>query len=89
MAIANRHIAELLAREAESADGHVRRALRGASRAALFWPVEAPDLARTATLREMAGAAGARGLEYVAVTDHTESLRIARGSLTDSELPFF
>jgi len=146
----NRDIAEFLARAGEEAEGHVRRALRRASRAALSWPVEAatlvdgdrlttlarvgPYIARrirdwleadvpvperpplrsdfltlsearatlaanpewtralrgdlqvhtvwsdgTGTIEEMAEAAIARGHEYIAITDHTRTLRIAGG----------
>jgi histidinol phosphatase-like PHP family hydrolase len=150
-AITNRDIAELLAVAADVAEGHTRRALRRASRAALLWPIEAvtlvasgrspteldrvgPYLARrirewidagtapppapalrqdfltlteaqailsedptwasslrgdlqihttwsdgTTSIAVMAEAARARGLEYLAITDHTQSLRIARG----------
>ena len=42
--LTNDQIAELLAREAETAEGHRERALRRASRAAFMWPVEAMDL---------------------------------------------
>jgi histidinol phosphatase-like PHP family hydrolase len=148
--LGNRDIAELLARAGEEAEGHVRRALRRASRAALSWPVEAatlvdddrltslprvgpyigrrirewldadapvpepPPLRRdfltlsearatlaakpewtqalrgdlqvhtvwsdgTGTIEEMAEAAIRRGHEYIAITDHTRTLRIAGG----------
>ena len=40
----NATLAELLAREADTADGYLRRAFRRASRAALLWPVEASAL---------------------------------------------
>jgi DNA polymerase (family 10) len=149
--LSNAQLAELLAREAESATGHVQRALRHASRQAFLWPEEAaaihargepltqlagigPYLARrlrdwleqpptppvppeprrgfltltearallaahpswqsdlrgdlqmhtewsdgSASVGEMAAAARERGYEYVAVTDHSKGLKIARG----------
>ena len=40
-ALSNAQIAELLTRAAETADGHRRRALQRAARAAFLWPVEA------------------------------------------------
>lgn len=40
-ALSNAQIAELLTRAAETADGHRRRALRRAARAAFLWPEEA------------------------------------------------
>jgi len=42
--LTNRDLAELLAREAEEATGHVARACRRASRSAFLWPVEAAAL---------------------------------------------
>jgi histidinol phosphatase-like PHP family hydrolase len=151
--VRNRDIAELLACEADRADGHLRRAFRRASRAALSWQVEAaelgsltelprvgPYLARlirdwieagtpapappplrhdfltftearailsrdaawgaalrgdlqthtlwsdgTASVAEMADTARARGHAYLAITDHTKSLRIA-GGLDENDL---
>ena len=149
--LANRHLVELLAREAERGEhgDHRRRALRRAARAALMWPEEAsalhaagrslselryvgpwlahliaewveaapalpepPPLRRgfathaearatlahhpdwrvrgdlqmhtlhsdgTASIAEMAAAGSARGHEYVAITDHSKGLAIARG----------
>lgn len=44
--LTNAEIAELLAREAESAKQPLQRALRRASRRAFLWPVEAADLYR-------------------------------------------
>ena len=43
--LTNGDLAELLARSAENEEGHRVRALRRASRAAMFWPDEAADLA--------------------------------------------
>ena len=43
--LSNGDLAELLSRAAESEEGHRVRALRRASRAAMFWPEEAADLA--------------------------------------------
>jgi putative hydrolase len=151
LALRNRDLAELLAGTADGEEGHRRRALRRAARAALLWPEEAmavasagrtltelrsvgPWIARTihawledpppvpeptplrqgfmslaearavlaahpdwrpalrgdlqmhttwsdgrAPLEEMAEAAAGRGHEYVAVTDHSQGLKIARG----------
>jgi hypothetical protein len=42
--LSNRDIAELLALDAERAEGHRARAGRRASRAAPLWPAEAADL---------------------------------------------
>ena len=44
--VSNGMLAELLTRAAESEEGHRRRALRRAGRAALLWPEEAADLGR-------------------------------------------
>ena len=44
--VSNGVLAELLTRAAESEEGHRRRALRRAGRAALLWPEEAADLGR-------------------------------------------
>jgi len=44
--LTNLEIAELLAREAESAKQPVQRALRRASRRAFLWPEEAADIYR-------------------------------------------
>src|SRR5204863_6835954 len=51
MHLRNRDIAELLAREGETAEGHRRRAFRRAARAALSWPAEAADLRSLTELR--------------------------------------
>lgn len=40
VSISNATIAELLSREAEEANGHLRRALKGAACQALLWPDE-------------------------------------------------
>ena len=149
--VSNAQIAELLTRAAESADGHRRRALQRAARAAFLWPTEAaavvshgrsltelpqvgpwiaamieslladpaefvepPEIRRgfltiaearatvaanpdalasllsdlqmhttysdgRATLREMVGAAAARGYAHVAITDHSKGLTVANG----------
>ena len=54
--IANRDIAELLAREAEEASGTLQRAFRRAARAAFLWPREALDLlAADESLTQLAG----------------------------------
>jgi DNA polymerase (family 10) len=151
MALTNAHLAEFLARSAADEQGHRRRALQRAARAAFYWPDEAsalvargrsltelravgpwvaqriagwladspeppepPELRRGfltlaevrstlatnqdwraslrgdlqmhttysdggATLREMADTAAGYGYEYVAVTDHSKGLPIARG----------
>jgi len=42
--ISNRHLAELLAREGEGAEGYVRKAFFRAAHAAFVWPVEAAAL---------------------------------------------
>lgn len=44
--ITNAHLAELLAREADQAQGHVALALKRAARSAFLWPEEAAELAR-------------------------------------------
>jgi histidinol phosphatase-like PHP family hydrolase len=147
----NATIAELLIREAGTAEGHRERAFRRAAHAAYLWPEEAadvvaagrspmelagigPSLAKrleawiaaspadveppperrefltlaqarkilasdpgwasrlqgdlqmhtewsdgTSTIAEMAAAASARGLRYIAITDHTKGLKIANG----------
>jgi histidinol phosphatase-like PHP family hydrolase len=149
--VSNAQIAELLTRAAESADGHRRRALQRAARAAFLWPAEAaalvsqgrsltelpqvgpwiaamiesvladppefvepPEIRRgfltvaearatvaanpdavasllsdlqmhttysdgRATLRDMVGAAAARGYAHVAITDHSKGLTVANG----------
>jgi hypothetical protein len=41
VSLSNAQIAELLTRAAETADGHRRRALQRAARAAFLWPEEA------------------------------------------------
>ncbi len=52
----NALIAELLIREAQSADGHRERAFRRAARAAFMWPVEASELAATGgSLTQLSG----------------------------------
>lgn len=52
----NASIAELLVREAKTAEGHWARAFRRAARAALMWPVEAGELfAAGRPLEELAG----------------------------------
>ena len=151
MALTNLEISELLARRADEADGHRARALRKASRAALYWDVEAstlpeedrsltelyrigpkierlmlewfehePDVPEpeptrqgfmtnaharavvaanpgwrrelkgdlqmhsvhsdgSLTIEEMASACIERGHEYMAITDHSQGLRIAGG----------
>ena len=53
---ANAHIAELLAREAETASGILVRAFRRAARLAFLWPEEVVDLvAQNRPLTELAG----------------------------------
>jgi histidinol phosphatase-like PHP family hydrolase len=44
--LSNAQVAELLAREAEHASGHMQRALRSAARRAFLWPEEASELVR-------------------------------------------
>jgi histidinol phosphatase-like PHP family hydrolase len=52
----NAAIAELLIREAESADGHREQAFRRAAHAAFMWPEEATDIAAAGrSLTELAG----------------------------------
>jgi histidinol phosphatase-like PHP family hydrolase len=52
----NASIAELLAREAETAEGHREKAFRRAAHAAFMWPVEASELfAAGRTLEELLG----------------------------------
>jgi hypothetical protein len=52
----NAEISELLARRADNADGHLRRALRRASRLAFLWEEEAADVFRSGReLSELAG----------------------------------
>lgn len=51
----NGDIAELAAREAESAQGHAAKALRRVSRKALGWPVEAQVAAAAGNLRSLDG----------------------------------
>ena len=54
--MSNSQIAELLAREAEQAQGQVRMALKRAARMAFLWPEEARDLAETGrSLTELPG----------------------------------
>src|ERR1051326_3917750 len=54
--VSNSQIAELLAREAEQAQGQVRMALKRAARMAFLWPEEARDLAETGrSLTELPG----------------------------------
>lgn len=54
--IDNASIAELLVREAETAEGHRERAFRRAAHAAFMWPVEASDLAAAGrSVTELAG----------------------------------
>jgi hypothetical protein len=52
----NAAIAELLIREAETAEGHREQAFRRAAHAAFMWPVEAEDIAAAGrSLTELAG----------------------------------
>jgi DNA polymerase/3'-5' exonuclease PolX len=52
----NAAIAELLVREAETAEGHRERAFRRAARAAFMWPEEATEIAAAGRpLTELAG----------------------------------
>jgi histidinol phosphatase-like PHP family hydrolase len=54
--LSNGDIAELLAREAEGAEGQLRMALKRAARMAFLWPEEAGDLVATQrSLTELAG----------------------------------
>ena len=157
MTIDNAAIAEILATEAEQADGILKRAFKRAARAAFLWPVEASELLEqgkpltdlvgigpylekrlrawiehtpkdiqapplrqnfitlarartvlaknpewqrhyrgdlqmhskwsdgTATIQEMAEAARQRGYEYIAITDHSQGLKIA-GGISGEEL---
>lgn len=51
----NADVAELLALASEQSGGNLQRALRRASRIALTWPVEAPELAERGELQQLEG----------------------------------
>ena len=87
----NAGIAKLLIREAETATGHRERALqRAATRLScgrrksagaprILTLAQVRKVLGGGTISEMAAAAIERGYKFIAITDHTQGLKIAGG----------
>ncbi|MGI8620590.1 MAG: PHP domain-containing protein [Actinomycetota bacterium] len=73
MSVTNLHIAELLGRRADEAEGHRRRAYGRASSAALMWPAETAAIAaRSESLEALAGVGPSLARRIAGWLEHPE-----------------